>query len=193
MVTLENRLAAVRLAIKNGASTVKAIEVETGIPLNTIYSYSYRYDIELPRTYLPRRIRLSTIRQVIKDGAGSVDAIAEQALLHPGTVRQYARDSGIVIPKKRRVASSNQVRVTPERDELVLQGVEQGSTLQEIGASLGMTREGARLYLQQVGMHGLWKERRNQPEQESEMRVQLLSLLRGYLHRKEECIYAKNS
>ncbi|MEK6939401.1 MAG: hypothetical protein AABX31_01615 [Nanoarchaeota archaeon] len=51
---------------------------------------------------------------------------------------------------------------TPQRDELFSKGIEQALTLTELGESIGITREGARLYLHQIGLHETWKEKRNQ-------------------------------
>src|SRR3989344_712915 len=100
MVTLEDSLTAIRQVIDSGASSAKEIAEQTGLALNTVYQYSYRHDIKIPKK------------------------------------RRYT-------PRKENDPAGNQIKRTPERDELIQQGIEQGLMLRELGASIGLSREAA--------------------------------------------------
>lgn len=103
--------------------------------------------------------------------------------------------------EERLTGQKKMLKRTTQRDELFSKGIEQASTLAELGKSIGVTREAARLYLHQTGLHETWKEKRNQQKQErdlerrtaqqkleteQETKAQFLYLLKEHLHQKAE-------
>jgi len=127
-----------------------------------------------PRKYGKRKDRVSYIRNSIVCEK-SLDDIARDLLLKQFTIIRYAREAHIKIP-----GCIYYSRRRPEIDALV----EQGLSLNQIGAAGGYTRERARQYIHATNQYKCWKEKRRNlkemkktDEQRKKLLRQLVSLL----------------
>ncbi len=185
----EKRFAAIRQAVEGGANSVEEVAELAGLGVTRVIIYAREARIDLPakvyrdeskvykRRY-NREERLAAINQALSEGVKSLEELCRRTHLKPSGLWKFCNENSLALP-----SDLIPFKYKPELDILI----EQGLSLNEIGARTQNTREGVRQYINFSGQYNLWRDARQEVknahneeiQRRQELYRQLITVLEG--------------